>query len=230
MKHITRSFFIISMLLISFIIYRNCNLGKRFEIYNPVDNMNAVVTNRVIAYETEYIYNESKPSSAEPVVIKEGINGLSLSFDGTNYLTLNEAQNEVIEVGTGKTGEYTGRLTGYGSDCAGCSTVGNVSCLTREGTKHSLINDGMYYNDSTYGEVRIIAAATSAFPCGTIMNIENDNIGKVTAVVLDTGGSMRNAWANGKMWIDLAFVTQAEARSSMATNDNTKFSVQRWGW
>ena len=230
MKHITSSFFIVSMLLISFIIYRNCNLGKRFEIYNPVDNMNATVTNKVIAYETEYIYNESKSKNAEPVVIQNGKNGLSLSFDGVNYITLNEAQNEIIEVGSGRDGEYTGRLTGYGADCYGCSAVGNVSCLTREGTKHSLINDGMYYNDYMYGEVRIVAAETNAFPCGTVINIENDNVGKITAVVLDTGYSMRNAWANGNMWIDLAFVTQNDAKSNMATNDNTKFSVQRWGW
>ena len=192
--------------------------------------MNATVTNIVIPYSTEYSYNSSKPSNAEPVVLQEGINGLSLSYGDSNSIILNEAQNEVIEVGTGRVGEYTGRLTGYGADCAGCSSVGNVSCLTREGLKHSLINDGMFYNDYMYGNVRILSAATSAFPCGTIINVENDNIGKLTAVVLDTGGSMRNAWANGNVWIDLAFVTQEEARNSMTTNDNTKFSVQRWGW
>ena len=230
MKYITRSIFIISMLLISFTIYRNCTLGTKYEISNPVDNMNAVVTNKVIAYETEYIYNESKPSNSDPVVIQEGENGLGVSFDGNSFITLNEAKNEIVEVGTGKDGEYTGRLTGYGADCYGCSSVGNVSCLTKEGTRHSLTSDGMYYNDYMYGEVRIIAADNGAFPCGTVINIENDNIGKITAVVLDTGYSMRNAWANGKMWIDLAFVTQTDAKNGMETNDNTKFSVQRWGW
>lgn len=229
MKHITRFCLIGCLIVISFMIC-NSAISKKYKIYNPVGNMNAIVMNKIVPYETEYIYNESKPKSSEPLVVQEGVNGLSFSFDGVNYLTMSEPKNEIIEVGNGIDGEYTGRLTGYGADCYGCSVVGNVSCLTKEGKNHSLTNDGMYYNDYMYGEVRIIAAETKAFPCGTVINIENDNIGKITAVVLDTGYSMRNAWANGKMWIDLAFVTQDDAKNGMSTNDNTKFSVQRWGW
>ena len=230
MKHITRLTFLLSLIAIVLIIRGNKYSSEEYNIYNTVDNMNATVINNVIPYSTEYSYNSSKPESAEPIVIQQGINGLSLSYGEGNSIVLNEVQNEIIEVGTAKEGDYTGRLTGYGADCAGCSSVGNVSCLTREGTKHSLINDGMIYNDYMYGNVRILSADTSAFPCGTVINVENDNIGKITAVVLDTGYSMRNAWSNGQVWIDLAFVTQEEARNGMTTNDNTKFSVQRWGW
>lgn len=229
MKRILRSFFIIFLLIINFIICKSI-ISKEYKINNPVEKMNMVVSNEVIPFETVYVYNSNKSVNADPVIIQEGKNGISVSYDGSNYLTLKEPQNQIIEVGSGKEGEYTGRLTGYGADCYGCSAVGNVSCLTREGTNHSLTNDGMFYNDYMYGEVRIIAAETKAFPCGTVINIENDNIGSITAVVLDTGYSMRNAWANGKMWIDLAFVTQADAKNNMSTNDNTRFSVQRWGW
>ena len=229
MKHLTKIIFCISVFSIIYIL-TVCIKSNHHIVNNNIENMTATITNEIIPYETVYTYNASKPTTAEPVVIEEGTNGLSLTYDGLNYKVLNEKKDEVIELGSGPSGEYTGRLTGYGADCPGCSAVGNVSCLTKEGKKHSLTYDGMYYNDYMYGEVRIIAAETKAFPCGTIINIENSNVGRLTAIVLDTGYSMRNAWANGKMWIDLAFVTQEDARKGMATNDNTSFSVQRWGW
>ena len=192
--------------------------------------MNATITNEIDPYGTDYVYIENMPSTAEPVVLEEGINGLDYTYDGLNYIHLNDKKNEVVQKGSGKAGEFKGKLTGYGPDCPGCSKVGNVSCLTKEKTRHSLINDGLYYTDSVYGSVRILAADNSAFPCGTIVKVNNGHLNEFYGIVLDTGSSMRNAWKQGVVWMDLAFKSQAEAKVGGATSSNTKFSVQRWGW
>ena len=224
MKRITRLVSLVSMIACIYMIVAEV-LNPGTTILNPVPNMTSMLTGEIVPYKTEYVYNDSMSSKAKPMVLEEGINGLIF-----NSKQLSSVKNEIVEVGTGTEGEYTGTLTGYGPDCPGCSLVGNVSCLTREGTKHSLINDGVYYTDERYGSVRIIATDNSLLPCGTIINIENSDMEMFTAIVLDTGYTMRNAWRNGVVWIDLAFSSEEDARNNMATNKNTKFSVQRWGW
>lgn len=199
-------------------------------IYNPTGNMTATITNEVEAYGTDYVYVSNMPKTAQPVVISEGVNGLDYTYDGLNYVHLSDKKNEVVQVGTGKEGNYTGKLTGYGPDCPGCSAVGNVACRTKVGTNHSLINDGLYYNDDIYGSVRILAADNTAFPCGTIVKVNNGTLKEFFGIVLDSGSAMRNAWKEGVVWMDLAFTTQKEARTGGATSSNTKFEVQRWGW
>lgn len=224
MKHITRLVFVVSMVMCGYII-TNSILNEGTVIENPTPNMTAKMVASIVPYETVYVYNESRPRTAEQLVLEEGINGINLTDK-----SLSNVKNEVVEVGTGADGEFLGTLTGYGPDCPGCSSIGNVSCLTREGTVHSLTIDGIYYTDITYGSVRIIATDNSLLPCGTIINISNDNMAEFTAIVLDTGYTMRNAWRNGIVWIDLAFASEEDSSIQMETNKNTKFSVQRWGW
>lgn len=222
------SLFISIIAVVAIVFTTMTNTGKT--LYNPIGDKTATIINEVEPYETEYLYVENIPSTAEKVTLVEGVNGLDYTYDGLSYVHLSDKKNEVVQVGTGKQGIYTGRLTGYGPDCPGCSVVGNVSCLTREGTRHSLINDGIYYTDTIYGEVRILAADNSAFPCGTIVKVNNGILKEFYAIVLDTGSTMRNAWRNGTVWMDLAFPSQSEALVGNATSSNTTFSVQRWGW
>ncbi len=199
-------------------------------LYNMTIGMTATIANQVDPYETEYVYDDSMPETATPVVIEEGINGLDYTYDGLSYIHISDKKNEVVKVGTGKSGEYIGTLTGYGPDCDGCSSQGHVSCLTREKKVHSLITDGLYYNDVDYGSLRILAADNSAFPCGTIVKVSNNRLSEFYGIVLDTGITMRNAWKQGVVWMDLAFSSENDATVGAVTNKNTKFSVQRWGW
>ena len=199
-------------------------------IKNPTPNMTATIINEVQAYDTEYVYNASIPSTADPLTLIEGVNGLEYTYDGLNYTRLSDKVNAVVQIGTGMQGIFNGKLTGYGPDCPGCSTVGNVSCLTREGFNHSLTTDGLYYNDVVYGNLRILAADHSIFPCGTVVKINNGVLNEFNGIVLDTGYAMRNAWTQGIVWMDLAFSSQEEALTGGATSSNTMFSVQRWGW
>ena len=205
-------------------------LNSGITIDNPTPNMTATIINEVNAYDTEYVYNASIPSTADPLTLVEGVNGLNYTYDGLNYVHLNDKVNEVVQVGTGAQGLFNGKLTGYGPDCPGCSAVGNVSCRTREGVNHSLTTNGVYYNDIAFGSLRILAADHSLFPCGTVVKVNNGVLNEFYGIVLDTGYAMRNAWGQGTVWMDLAFSSQAEALTGGATSSNTSFSVQRWGW
>lgn len=205
-------------------------LNTGITLKNPIGDMTATIMNEVEAYGTDYVYVENMPSTAQPVVLEEGINGLDYTYNGLDYIHLSDVKNEVVQVGTGAPGNFVGKMTGYGPDCPGCSKVGNVSCRTREGTNHSLTHDGIYYNDTIYGQARILAADNSAFPCGTIVKVNNGTLDEFIGIVLDTGSAMRGAWKEGIVWMDLAFSSQSEARVGGATSSNTSYEVQRWGW
>lgn len=203
---------------------------KQAETLNTSYTKTVSVVNEIIPYEIEYIYNPDKASSADHLILVEGEEGLSYTYENGQTKILKSAVNQIVEVGTGRRGEYIGRLTTYGSDCAGCSKTGTVACRTADGKNWSLTKNGMYYTDSEFGRVRIIAADLSGFPCGTMVLIDNGLIDPFYAIVLDTGGTMRQAYSNGIIWMDLAFVYQDDAKGTKSGNKNTKFSVQRWGW
>ena len=227
-KKVSISIVITAIVMVAIITTTILNSG--ITIDNPTPNMTATIINEVNAYDTEYVYNASIPSTADPLTLVEGVNGLNYTYDGLNYVHLNDKVNEVVQVGTGAQGLFNGKLTGYGPDCPGCSAVGNVSCRTREGVNHSLTTNGVYYNDIAFGSLRILAADHSLFPCGTVVKVNNGVLNEFYGIVLDTGYAMRNAWGQGTVWMDLAFSSQAEALTGGATSSNTSFSVQRWGW
>lgn len=146
-----------------------------------------------------------------------------------------EVEKETVSVTTSTPDEsndavFVGKMTGYGADCIGCSGVGALSCRAADGSRHTLTENGEYYNDATYGTVRIVAAALDKFPCGTIVKVDHPALGTFYAVVMDTGGSMKRAWNNGYVWIDLAFKTESDPEIYATTSSNTTYSVQRWGW
>ena len=179
-----------------------------------------------IAYGTDIVYSDDI-LYGDRRVVKEGVEGYALDGSGT---VLIEPINEVIEVGRGPIEISYGSTTGYGADCVGCS--GNVACSTESGRTHNLIRDGIYYNDSKYGEVRIIAADNSLFSCGTVIEIDNGIIDPFMAIVMDTGSAMRGAWRNGNILIDIAFSYENSSGIHDATNrsGNVKFKVYRNGW
>lgn len=188
------------------------------------------VVSEVIPYDTKIVYNSKKSSDSEDLVLVEGVEGLSYTYENGTTKVLRKPITKVIEKGTARKGSYVGRLTVYGADCPGCSKNGYVACRTKAGKKWSLTKDGIYYPDSEYGDVRILAAALKGFPCGTIIKVDNGKVKPYYAVVLDTGGSMRKAYANGNIWFDLAFVSQKNIKGANVSGKNVKFDVQRWGW
>ena len=159
----------------------------------------------------------------------EGHDGLAYTNDQNKTIeVIEEPETTIIEVGTGEEGKFVGKMTGYGADCAGCS--GTLSCKTKQGSYWNLRTNGENYTDDTYGSVRIIAAALSKFPCGTIIEVKNPNLGTFNAIVLDTGGAMRTAWSNGVVHMDLAYISETSSGINLSTSSNVEYNVQRWGW
>ena len=52
---------------------------------------------------------------------------------------------------------------------------------------------------------------------------------KEIGIVLDTGSGMKKAYNEGWILIDLAHETETDLPGH-GTNQNTNFSVKRWGW
>ena len=204
-------------------VVNNINKEKDFQVVTSVTN-----------YKTVVQYNKKIPKNVTNI-ISEGKVGLSYTEQNNQESTVEEkivqeVTNEVVEKGTGDYGIYTGKLIGYGPDCVGCSGEGYLACKTVDGTKFSLKYNGIYYNDSEYGNVRILAAATSKFPCGTIIEITKSGKESFLAVVLDTGGTVQNAWKNGNVVMDLAYSRNADSGSDGLTGSNITFNIKRWGW
>ena len=202
---------------------------KKFEVKNLNQTKNSVALTKVIEYDTVKTYNQKIPTGVT-ITKQKGQNGLAYVDENDNVQIIESPKNAEIEIGTGDKADYVGKMTGYGADCEGCSGEGTLACKTKNGSYYSLTKDGMTYNDEQYGEVRIIAAALDKFPCGTIIKVDNPNLGTFNAIVLDTGGAMQNAWNNGIVHIDLAYVTENDPAINLTTSSNVKYSVQRWGF
>lgn len=111
---------------------------------------------------------------------------------------------------------FQGTMTGYGPDCEGCG--GRVSCPPRPNVK----NGNIYYNDSQYGKIRIVAADKN-IPCGTIVKVDGvRNYGTFYAIVLDRGGVIKGTL------FDLLFASEKE--SSALGRANAVYTIARWGW
>ena len=131
---------------------------------------------------------------------------------------------------------YIGILTGYGPDCVGCGNFNTNKVSTASGYHIANIIDGniepafaITYNDSEFGEVRIVAG-DSSLPFNTIVRITIPNQEPIIAIVLDRGStvgfdncrSSRGCLTN----FDLLYPTEAE---SLGKTRNVKFEILRIG-
>lgn len=77
---------------------------------------------------------------------------------------------------------YSGKMSFYKATCNGCS--GYTS------TGYNVSDGRLYYNDSTYGNVRIVAGG-SEIPNYSIIRIKNSSFGsEIYAIKLDRGGDI----------------------------------------
>jgi hypothetical protein len=203
---------------------------KEYEIQDN-SNKNISVLTEIIPYNTNITYNNSIPKNITKTIStgKEGIK--FINTDGTEVV-LQEVVNEEIEIGTGALGTYTGIITGYGPDCSTCSGRGYVACKTETQESFNLLTDGVYYNDSEYGSVRVLAAALTEFPCGTIIQVESTTLGTFMGIVLDTGYDMKKNYELGVYHFDVAYTTETDEMVAKTTDmsGNVIYNVQRWGW
>lgn len=222
----------ISLITISLMSFLGYEITEEdYSITNDNFEKNVPAIAEVVKHDVEKSYNNSLASGITNI-LSEGKDGLSFVDANGNVIVLSEVENEKVEIGTGKKGVYNGIMTAYGPDCSTCSGRGYVACHTEDKQSFNLIDDGVYYDDTTYGEVRIMAAALSEFPCGTIIKVENSNLGDFIGIVLDTGYDMRKALTNGIYHFDIAFATEKDPDIKKVTNKTGEviYNVQRWGW
>lgn len=122
---------------------------------------------------------EEKEEKQEEVIEKD------IKEIDNNDINLNNKVEEVIPVVEQKSDvlrSYTGKMSFYNANCAGCNGV------TSTGTD---ISDGrLYYYDNTYGNLRIIAAGTE-IKKWSVVRLKNTSLGaNVLAIVLDRGGAI----------------------------------------
>ncbi len=184
----------------------------------------------VIEYEVVKSFDSDIPKNITRTIIN-GQNGLEYSNGQGEVQTLKPVINEEVVIGTGKEGNYTGIMTGYGPDCSTCDGRGYTACKTTDLGWYNIITHGTHYNDSEYGSVRVLAADLSEFPCGTIVEVDSTNAGKFLGIVLDTGYDMRKHFGMGIIHFDVAFKTEEDPQLPYMTNMNSvNYNVQRWGF
>lgn len=167
-----------------------------------------IIINVVIISDTFTKYDYIQNISTSNVNLKKAITALEL--------TIEEEEEEDVVISA-----FTGIMSAYSADCVGCS--GYVGCRP-----YPYVGDGnIYYNDATYGSVRIVAADMS-IPCGTIMKITSAKLGEpIYAIVLDRGGSV--GFGN-KVQLDLLMDSSVSNLNSFGLDYNTNAQIIRYGW
>ncbi len=114
---------------------------------------------------------------------------------------------------------FTGTLTGYGPDCPGC--IGLVYCRPNP----NVLNGNIYYDDSEYGKLRILAADYS-IPCGSIIKIDNFKFipgDSFYGIVLDRGSAIVG------LTMDLLYPSEDDT-VIIGRQRDIYFTIERWGW
>lgn len=151
----------------------------------------------------EEVKNKDISKTSEDVDYNDEILEKIIPVQTVSSSVIETLQNEIVY----------GKMSGYGSDCAGCS--GYVSYGKYIG------GGDIYYNDSEYGTVRIVAG-DKKYKFGTIVKI-NDGM---LAIVLDRGGSIG---VGKKFLFDLLYSSEVEANKYGVSND-VKFEILRNGF
>lgn len=168
------------------------------------------------------VFNEESSEKVETsvensVVEKESEIVESPKVDFSSSVPVEEIVPQVQETEPVSSGleVQTGAISSYGPDCVGCS--GTLASGFYAG------NGNIYYQDSTYGSVRIVAGDRS-YPFGTIVKVSGTPLGDFNAIVLDRGGGI----GFGKRFLfDLLFPSEAEGFGSYW---NITFTILRYGY
>lgn len=223
---------IITILVVSGIVYNthdkyndiydsstsNVNLGK------AITALALTLLEDEIDEDIEQLEEQEDIESKNEVEIKEEV----IVVDKVVVVEKEEVkvEDEVVEEkvessSTDVISTFTGIMSVYSADCAGCS--GYVGCSPYPYVGNGNIN----YNDSTYGSVRIVAADRS-IPCGTIMKVKSSKLGEeIYAIVLDRGGSVG---FDNKVQLDLLMDSSVSNLSAFGLDYNMSAEIIRYGW
>lgn len=143
-------------------------------IFNLVQLIRCMQNEKVRIIEEErlaYVCENILPSKPSIINIPEG--KVVKKKPQVKKITYKDTTNEAV------LNTYVGNISYYAADCSGCTG------RTASGYD---INSSLYYHDSKYGNVRIVAGDKS-LPFGTIIRFNTSN-SSVLAIVLDRGGAI----------------------------------------
>ena len=114
---------------------------------------------------------------------------------------------------------YYGNITAYGPDCYGCGG------MVAHG--ENVTNGNIYYNDKTFGNIRIVAGDKS-LKFGTIVRISGlkNTTEPILAIVLDTGGDIGFNKPK-QIYFDLLY--ESESKASSFGLQKATFEILRYG-
>ena len=212
-KYLFYFIYIIIILIVPYTFFVSAYESSSIEITNKVNSLDSVK-----------IGVNDVSTIQEKVGIETGADTRALNIK-KNQFNFNSITNSLIPAINVADAKYTdvletrvGKLTAYGPDCPGCSG--------RVGWGQDVRGGNIYYNDSTYGQLRIVAGDRK-YPYGTIVRIKNSRAGHdIMAIVLDRGGSVGIGKAT---MFDLLFASGGDA-SSFGTSKNCTFEILRYGY
>ena len=151
------------------------------------------------------------------VVVEEDVDRENSAKDEKEDIITEEVSSAPQETISDVLETQVGSLSGYGPDCVGCSGFLASGIDVRNGN--------IYYSDSTYGNVRILAGDRS-YPYGTIVRVNGSRLSEFIGIVLDRGGTV----GFGKSHLfDLLYKSSAEALKNEVSY-NTTFEILRYGY
>lgn len=157
--------------------------------------------------------DESEASEDTLLVIDDS----DLAQENSETAVEEEVSSSEVEVVSDVLETQVGSLSGYGPDCIGCSGFLASGLDVRDGN--------IYYSDSTYGKVRILAGDYS-YPYGTIVRVKGSKLSEFIGIVLDRGGAV----GFGKSHLfDLLYPTSSSALA-MEVSYHTTFEILRYGY
>lgn len=168
--------------------------------------------------ETDYIAMRYLPDSLfkDLKVISED-EEINIDMEATEKVEEDKILEVSIEGKADALEVLSGEMSGYGPDCLGCSGYLASGLYVLDGK--------IYYTDSMYGKVRIVAG-DKKYPFGTIVRIKNSILGEFLAIVLDRGGDIG---VDRKFMFDLLYSSEELANRNGVSN-NVVFEVLRYGY
>lgn len=199
----------------------------KYVSYLEIDNLKKELVNNVVKEENKEEVKSVEIKEEKPIIEEKKEEQIAVTEPKKEEVKEEVIKQEVVE----KTEEVkpttnvietlVGNLVGYGPDCYGCTSFKTAS--------GKYIGEGnIYYDDATYGKVRIVAGDYS-YPFGTIVRISNVdfyNDEPFYAVVLDRGG---NIGKNKKFLFDLLFASENDALA-LGKEINIKYEIMRLGY
>lgn len=207
--------FKIIVFLLSLVLSINSNQKNTYVL-----EQNEVLKDNEIKEEINEEKQEEKKETKQETKKKTNNNKKTTSKKTTSVVTKKEVKETAKKVDTNNKkvlATYKGTITAYGPDCKGCSGK------TASGYN---VKKTIYYNDKTYGKVRIVAA-DRLLPFGTIVRISNLSGFKepIIAIVLDRGGAIG---FNKKVYFDLLY--PSEKASNSFGRKKATFEILRKGY